>query len=165
MAKKKQYYMESINGDRYYTTNQKLYEKSLRQEKWQNICTNSIMFCVLSFLVAMAAVAPQQHFNGKCVVAWVITAAFGLMCIAFIILGLIADKKIIKYEWQKEFEKSKEFSRQVAKYRKIEKAKEDKIKTKKATKLVESYEILDSKELSKQEKVDLIKKYIDIKEK
>lgn len=166
MAKKEQYYMERYNGNDYYTTNKALYDKKLKYYKWQDINTNCVMFCVLGFIVAMVALATQESMNWQCVASWVITGIGAAGCVATIILGIIAEKKINKYSgWKNEFGETKEFSRQAARYRKIEKAKQDKIKTEKATKLVESYEILDSKELSKQEKVNLIKKYIDIKEK
>ena len=165
MAKKKQFFMERINNKEYYTTNQNLYEKRLKQDKWLNIYNNCGIWFVLAFSIFAITLAPQEILNWQNVIAWVFTGIGLAGVIAVIIVAIVASKKIDKYEWEKEFENSKEFARQQAKYKKIEKAKQDKIKTEKATKLVESYEILDSKELSKQEKVDLIKKYIDIKEK
>ena len=75
---------------------------------------------------------------------------------------VVSSKKIDKYEWKSEFEKSKEFYRQCNKYKKLEKQRQDKLKNEKARKLVESYDILDNKQLSKEEKIQLIKKYVTL---
>ena len=161
-SKKEQYYMESIGWEKFYTTDIELYNKSCLHEKWQNIYDSLYLWFILSMFVSFISVVPQEEFAWKSIVAWCFTGLGVLGMIITLVLVAISSKKIDKYEWKKEFEKSKEFHRQCNKYAKIEKQKQDKLKTERARKLVESYEILDNKEMSKEEKITLIKKYIDV---
>lgn len=161
-GRKREYYMESIGWEEFYTTDKELYNKKCLQKKWQGIYDNLHLWFILFLFIAGISLAPQESLAWKCTIAWCFTGVGVLGIIVVLILVFVSDKKIAKYKWKKEFESSKEFYKQCDKYKKLEKQRQDKIKTEKATKLVESYEILDNKELGKQEKIDLIKKYIEI---
>lgn len=161
-SKKEQYYMESYGGEKFYTTNKELYEKSCLQDKWLNIYDSLHLWFILSMFIGGISLLPQEEFAWKSIVAWCFTGLGVLGIIITLVLVGISSKKIDKYEWKKEFEKSKEFYRQCDKYKKINKQKQDKLKAEKARKLVESYDILDNKEISKEERIELIKKYIEL---
>lgn len=113
--------------------------------------------------IFLISLVPQEEFAWKSIIAWCFTGIGVLGIIITLVLVGVCSNKIDKYEWKKEFEKSKEFHRQCNRYKKLEKQKQDKLKTEKARKLVESYDILDNKEISKEERIQLIKKYIELK--
>lgn len=161
-SKKEQYYMESIGWEKFYTTNKELYEKKCLQDKWVNIDNNFWLWCILSMFVSLISLAPQEEFAWKSIIAWCFTGLGVLGIIITLVFMVISSKKIDKYEWKKEFENSKEFYRQCDKYKKINKQNQDKLKADKARKLVESYDILDNKGISKEERIELIKKYIEL---
>lgn len=161
-GRKEQYYMESYGCEKFYTTNKELYEKSCLRDKWQNIYDSLLLWFILSMFVAVIPIALNERFDFKSIIAWCFTGLGVLGIIITVMLMVISSKKIDKYEWKKEFEKSKEFYRQCDKYKKINKQKQDKLKAEKARKLVESYDILDNKEISKEERIELIKKYIEL---
>ena len=161
-SKKEQYYMESIGWEKFYTTNKALYEKKCLQYKWQNTYDNLHLWFILSMFMGLISLVPQKEFAWKSIIVWCFTGLGVLGIIITLVLVDISLKKIDKYEWKKEFEKSKEFYIQCDKYKKINKQKQDKIKAEKARKLVESYDILDNKEISKEERIKLIKKYIEL---
>lgn len=161
-SKKEQYYMESIGCEKFYTTNKELYEKKCLRDKWKNIYDALDLWFILSIFIGLISLVPQKEFAWKSIIAWCFTGLGVLGVIITLVLTGIISKKIDKYEWKKEFEKSKEFYRQCDKYKKINKQKQDKLKAEKARKLVESYDILDNKEVSKEERIELIKKYIKL---
>ena len=161
-SKKEQYYMENICWEKFYTTNKELYEKRCLHDKWHDIYDNLYLWFLLSMFIGLISLVPQEEFAWKSIVAWCFTGLGVLGIIITLVLVGVSSKKIDKYEWKKEFEKSKEFCRQCDKYKKINKQKQDKLKTEKARKLVESYDILDNKEISKEERIELIKKYIEL---
>ena len=161
-SKKEQYYMESLGCEKFYTTDKALYKKKCLHYKWQNIYDSLCMWFILSMFIGLISLAPQEEFAWKSIIAWCFTGLGVLGIIITLVLVGVSSKKIDKYKWQEEFEKSKEFSRQCDKYKKIDRQKQDKLKAKKARKLVESYDILDNKEISKEERIKLIKKHIEL---
>lgn len=154
--------MESYGWEKFYTTNKELYKKKCLQDKWQGIYDKLPPWFILSMFIGFISLVPQQEFNFKSIVAWCFTGLGVLGITITLFLVVVSSKKVDKYEWKREFEKSKEFYRQCDKYKKLEKQRQDKLKTEKARKLVESYEILDNKQLLKEEKIQLIKRYIEL---
>lgn len=155
-SKKEQYYMESYGWEKFYTTNKELYKKKCLRDKWQNIYDNLHLWFILSMFIGLISL----YWNS--IVAWCFTWLGFLGIIITLVLVVISSKKIDKYEWKKEFEKSKEFYRQCDKYKKDKQTKARQTQNRKARKLVESYDILDNKEISKEERIELIKKYIEL---
>lgn len=161
-SKKEQYYMESLGCEKFYTTNKALYKKKCLHHKWLNIYDSLCLWFILSMFIGLISLAPQEEFAWKSIIAWCFTGLGVLGIIITLVLVGVSSKKIDKYKWQEEFEKSKEFSIQCDKYKKIDLQKQDKLKAEKARKIVESYDILDDKELSKEERIKLIKKHIEL---
>jgi len=160
MAKKK-HFLCRIDGRNYYTTNTKLVETKELHDKWE--ARYSIMgmwwFMMIVFITPPAVFIEEGTWN----LGTIISLSIGVSYLLFIIIwGIITGKKTDKYaSWNDIFTESNEFKKQLAKYKKIEKEKQELVRKEKATRLVESYEILDNYKITKEEKIELIKKYIE----
>lgn len=159
---KQKFRMKNIGNEPYYTTNEYLHKKKVKRDKAEDIKESwCVLLLFLGVILTLVPMAAQEETGWNSLAAWIITSVGGLILIADIILYCICCEIMEKNEWEREFLESKEFQRQCNKYAKLKKQKKDKEKTEKARKLVETYDVLDNQGLSKQEKIEEIKKYID----
>lgn len=167
MAKKKEkYFIKNINWEKYYTTDKKLADMRDKYIDYENLQGSPILLFLSSFIfiIIPACYADSEKvFPWWC---WLLVAIATLIIISSIIFGCVLSKKIDEYrKYEDIFFKSKEYTKQYNRYRKLEKEKKDKELKEKATDLVESYNILEDKLLTKEMKIDLLKQYIDRGEK
>lgn len=167
MAKKKEkYFIKNINGETYYTTYKTLADMRNKCIDAENLQGAPVLLFLLSFvfiIIPACYIEENKIFPWWC---WLLAVIGVCIIIGSIIFGCILSKKINKYGKYKEiFIKSKEYTKQYNKYRKLEKENKEKELKEKATDLVESYNILEDKHLTKEMKIDLLKSYIERGEK
>lgn len=163
---KEKYFITSVLGDEYYTTDKKLSDmrdKSIDYENMQGLPV-LVFLCSFIFIIIPACYIEEcAIFPWWC---WLLSAIAAAIIIGSILFGCILDKKITYYGRYKElFFKTKEYTKQFNRYRRLEKAKREKELQEKATDLVESYNILEDKQMSKETKINLLKSYIERGEK
>lgn len=162
----KKYFIKNINNEKYYTTNKELADMRDKYIDYDNLQGAPILLFLSSFIFI---IIPACYIEENKIFPWWcwLLAAIGLsIIIGSIIFGCILSKKLDKYsKYEDIFFKSKEYSKQYNRYRKLEKEKKEKQLKEKATDLVESYNILEDKHLTKQMKIDLLKSYIERGEK
>ena len=154
-------FIESHNGDKYYSIDTKFINEF---NKYNKICTYATCFglvCFISFFLTLILVAVFE----KCLLGIIISSIIGgSIFIVCLIVTVICFSKT-NYSIYSKFESSKEYRDQQRYYTKLHKLEHEKHLKEHSTDLVESYEILDSKNLFKEEKIKLLMKYIDKSEK
>ena len=164
--KKEKYYILTQEDKKYYTTDIKLVHMRDLYYKWNNLQGLAPMLFILGFVIGIGPICVLENrvkFTWWC---WVLTIIAILTAISAIVLGCIRcskDKKYAKYEDL--FFKTKEYSAQYNKYKKLERDRREKELKEKATDLVESYDILEDNQMPKEVKIDLLKSYIERSEK
>lgn len=159
---KEKYYMKTIDGDKYYTTNKYLYNKRCLFYKWEDIYNyNGAIFFCTCILTILSLLGFDKSLNLNILISVAIFLGISIPLWTFsIIFYCVASHKLKVYEWEKEFKESKEFKTQENRYAKYYKDLRNKILKNKAKNLVEAYDILEDKDMSKEDKIELLKDYI-----
>lgn len=161
--KKEKYFMKSYGGDKYFTVDKTLYEKRCKHNKWEELYGYSGACFFVSCLVSIVSAIvfdENIHLN-----IWVAVAIFFGILIpiwtATITFYCIVEYKLKLYDWENDFENSDEFKKQFKQYTKRDKQLKLKKSEEKAKNLIEAYDILDDKNMSKEDKINLLKEYIN----
>lgn len=153
--------IESYNDDKYYSIDTNFINEF---NKYNKICACAAYFgatCFISFILTLILVALFE----KCRLGIIISSAIGGSIFVICIIVVIICFSKTNYSIYSKFESSKEYLDQQKYYAKLHKLEHEKHLKELSTDLVESYEILDSKDISKEEKIKLLMKYIDKSEK
>ena len=151
------YYMydkDSKEYNKYYTTNQDLIKEFKLAKKYYKLSE----ICGCTSIISFFAVLISAGLN-----SWIAGLIFGVLTISSLPIGflLFLEKyDIIFTRTLNKYFETDEYKELYDKYIKEEQERQDKILTEKATNLVESYDILDNKHLSKEQRIEYLKKYI-----
>ena len=157
MDKRVKYYIydnDSINYNKWYTTDEDLIKGFKFARAFENV---GKVICAIAFLSFVLALVLGAYIN------WIIGLIFGCIClVSFICIWPIYDRfdKLFNYYLDLYF-KTNEYKKLKRKYDKQLKDERDKRLREKSRKLVETYNILEDKNLTKEEKIELLKEYVD----
>ena len=157
MEKDNRYYIydkDSREYDKWYTTDSDLIKEFKKAGIYCNIGNIILALSFISF-ICMPVLGTTIG-----AIAGIISCAFMFVCMLcmwpfYTKYKHIYDAALIKYHETDEFKQLKD------KYIREEEQEKNKILQKKSKKLVEAYDILDNKELSQEDRIELLKKYID----
>ena len=151
----------SIKRNKYYTTDKKLADMRNKFIDWDNLQGLPILIFLSSFIFI---IIPACYVENDKVFPWWCWLLLGIgiaIILGSITFGCILSKKINEYsEYEDLFFKTKEYTTQYNRYKRIEKEQREQKAKEKAKDLIESYDILDDKEMPKDDKIELLKKYI-----
>ena len=156
-------FIMQINDYKYYSKHPAVIISKRCHEKWRKIATWFMSIGVITFFATLIAGCYGECNKSFPVVAIILTSVFGFIAIFGMTIGGICFKASDHF-WESYdygFRHSDEFEVQNQQRLNLEKKVEDMRKHNKATKLVEAYDILDDANLPKEERIELIKKYID----
>lgn len=140
----------------YYTTDPTIIKELKKAKKLTKVGTNLCGTCVAFLLISLFLPLFQ------CLPWWVCLMPFVFMVSGFSIGMPIAFKgEGLECKWVDIYFDTDEYKEQFARVMARKEAERDAYLTEKATDLVESYEILDSKKMPKEKKIELLKEYID----
>lgn len=155
--KSDKYYMynhdDFNNWKKWWTTDKKVIEQFKQARKYNIIGTVFVLISILSVISILV-------FGGLQIVVGVILSLLLFLITVFTAVGFF---NVYEQLWDKaecNYFKTKEYKKLKEKYDKEEKEKIDAIHREKATKLVEAYDIIDNKGLSKTERIELLKDYM-----
>lgn len=151
------YYMydkESKDFDKWYTTDESLIKDFKIAKRYYKISEICGCISIASFFALLISAGLNS---------WIAGLIFGVLTISSLPIGflLFLEKyDVIFTKTLNKYFETQEYKDLYDKYIKEEQERQDKILTEKATNLVESYDILDNKHLSKEERIEYLKKYI-----
>ena len=144
------------SSNKYYTTDGDL----IKRLKKCNVIDSFSYFVGIISLLSFIGIFVNAFISWEYQIQTVIFCiAFFLftLTVAFFISSRAYDKRLKVYDL---YYQTLEYKEQFKKYCRIEQSKKDKKLHEKAKGLVEAYEILNNKKISKEQKIQLIKKYI-----
>lgn len=166
MGRKKMHFLKSINGNKYYTSDADLIKMRDLYYKWDNLHGLGVMTFLSAFVVGIIPICQLENNEPFRWWSWLILGIAILIAVGSIVLGCLIAHYSEKYsKYEDLYLLTKEYKQQRNKYDKLEKQRRDKELTEKSRDLVESYTILESQEYSKEQKIELLKEYIDRGEK
>lgn len=163
MEDKKKIFVRSDWGDNYYTTNPVIIHTIKCRKCISSVLNWIVGFCILFCLTTFILICVNCEGNGGWVgykSTYIPLAIFGSLSLTTIIISIIMASINSMFDIWSVFVETDEYQEQSKRYEKQRILESKKAQEKKARDLVESYDILDDKNASKEERIEKIKKYI-----
>lgn len=152
------YYMydkDSKEYNKWYTTNENLIKEFKLAKKYYKL----FEICGCVSIISFFAILISAGLN-----SWIAGLIFGVLMISSILIGFLVflekyDTLFIKT--LNKYYETDEYKELYNKYIEEENAKRDALLYEKSKRLVEAYDIIDNKHLSQEERINLLKQYVD----
>lgn len=152
------YYMhdkESKDFDKWYTTNERLIKDFKIAKKYYKISEICGCISIASFFAVLISGGLSS---------WIAGLTFAILMISSLLIGFLVFLEkydILFTKTLNKYHETDEYKELYNKYIEEENTKKDALLYEKSRRLVEAYDIIDNKYLSQEQRINLLKQYID----